>query len=137
MLNRLGQGITLVALLAVPAAARQHREAAGAPRQNAKAELHGGAGLPHPNHLNGGYVRQTQRRWQGGHWYHGLHDGRLGWWWTVGPDWFLFDSPVYPFPQAYGPPGTEAGWWYWCDPRQEYFPYVTHCPAGWRRLTPR
>src|SRR5690242_5334364 len=25
-------------------------------------------------------------RWHGGHWFHGRHGGRLGWWWLVGPN---------------------------------------------------
>jgi hypothetical protein len=61
----------------------------------------------------------------------------MGWWWTVGPDWFFYNAPVYPFPDIYAPPGSQAGWWYWCDIRHDYYPYVTSCPSGWRRIYPR
>jgi len=92
--------------------------------------------LPAPDHGWRG-APLNRRRWNGGRWYHGLHDGRLGWWWTVGPDWFFYNAPIYPFPDIYGPPGTEAGWWWWCDARHDYYPYVTTCPSGWRRIYPR
>jgi hypothetical protein len=137
MLNRLAQGIALLALLAAPAIAQQHRQRAGTPPHAGASGFRGGIALPHPNGLNRGFAPLDRNRWRGGHWYHGLHDGRLGWWWSVGPSWFFYNSPVYPFPDVYGPPGSEAGWWYWCDARQEYYPYVTYCPSGWRRLPPR
>jgi len=24
--------------------------------------------------------------------------------------------------------------WYWCDPYQQYYPYVATCPAPWRQV---
>ncbi len=72
------------------------------------------------------------RYWDGGHWWHGHYGGRLGWWWIVGPDWYWYPTPVYPYPNPYTPPGYAMGWWYWCDTYQQYYPYVGACPSGWR-----
>jgi len=90
--------------------------------------------LPQPNH---GGARLNEGRWRGGRWYHGSHDGRFGWWWTIGPQWFFYDRPTYPFPDIYGPAGAPRGWWYWCDVYQDYYPFVTRCPSGWRPVPPR
>ncbi len=76
-------------------------------------------------------------RWQAGHWWHGTYVGRLGWWWIVGPDWYWFPEAVYPYPNPYVPPGQAAGFWYWCDAYQQYYPYVGACPSGWRAVTPQ
>jgi hypothetical protein len=92
--------------------------------------------IPEPNN-DGFHARPTERSWRKGHWYHGSHRGRFGWWWITGPQWFFYDNPVYPFPDIYGPAGAELGWWYWCDSYQDYYPYVTRCPSGWRTVPPR
>jgi hypothetical protein len=46
--------------------------------------------------------------WNGGHWFHGNHGGRAGWWWNVGSAWYLYPQPVYPYPAyagyGYAPP---------------------------------
>ena len=34
-------------------------------------------------------------------------------------------------------PGMAAGYWYWCDAYQQYYPYVGACPSGWRAVLPR
>src|SRR5208282_5939755 len=44
--------------------------------------------------------------WQGGHWYHGRHEGRRGWWWIAAGIWYFYPSPVYPYPDPYTPPVT-------------------------------
>jgi hypothetical protein len=44
------------------------------------------------------------RIWRGGHWRHGYHDGRLGWWWVAAGFWYFYPSPVYPYPDPYIPP---------------------------------
>jgi nitroreductase len=72
-------------------------------------------------------------RWQGGHWWHGTYAGRLGWWWIVGPDWYWHPTAIYPYPNAYIPPGQAAGFWYWCDAYQQYYPYVGDAPRGGER----
>jgi hypothetical protein len=77
-------------------------------------------------------------RWRGGHWYHGMHDGRLGWWWTVGPSWYFYNEPIYPYPDPYVPPVAVAPpapgpqqYWYYCRNPQGYYPYVPQCYGNW------
>ena len=74
--------------------------------------------------------------WHGGHWWHGTYGARPGWWWIVGPDWYWYPGAVYPYPDPYTPPDMAAGYWYWCDAYQQYYPYVGACPSGWR-VVPR
>ncbi len=73
-------------------------------------------------------------RWRGGHWYHGWHDGRVGWWWLVGPSWYYYPRAVYPYPDPYVPPYAAPGApaWYYCPPAQTYYPYVASCPVPWQ-----
>lgn len=90
----------------------------------------------------------------GGRWYHGDHDGRFGWWWIAGPGlWYFYTQPVYPYP--YGPyyydypsppvvvvpsqpaepaPPPAQQYWYYCDSAKAYYPYVSTCPGGWRKV---
>jgi hypothetical protein len=82
------------------------------------------------------FRRFDHDRWHGGHWWHGPYGGRLGWWWIVGPDWYWYPAPIYPYPDPYIPPGLAAGPWYWCDAYQQYYPYVGACPTPWRAVTP-
>src|SRR5213082_2571891 len=43
---------------------------------------HGFAGAP-------GHFRAVDPgHWRDGHWNHGFHDGRLGWWWVVDDGWY-------------------------------------------------
>jgi hypothetical protein len=44
-----------------------------------------------------------RRWWTGGHWRHTRWHGRLGWWWNVGPSWYFYDAPVYPYPESVSP----------------------------------
>jgi hypothetical protein len=49
--------------------------------------------------------------WATGHWYRGVHDGRLAWWWVVGGAletaiWYPYVAPVYPYPDPYAPSTT-------------------------------
>jgi len=44
------------------------------------------------------------RVWRGGSWYHGLHEGRMGWWWVTAGLWYFYPAPVYPYPDPYIPP---------------------------------
>jgi hypothetical protein len=91
-------------------------------------------------------------RWRGGHWYHGHHGSRLGWWWIVGGVYYWYPSPIYPYPDPYTPPvvvvppaapqppapppvaQAPASTWYYCDAAQAYYPYVAECPGGWRAV---
>lgn len=97
----------------------------------------GATNLPHPNSWAGNIHDFDLARWQGGQWQHVSHGGRLGWWWVVGPDWFYYDEPVYPYPDLYTPFGEPIGWWYWCDPYAEYYPFVTYCPVPWESVMPQ
>ena len=86
--------------------------------------------------------------WRRGHWEHGHHDGRLGWWWVVGGLWMFYPQPLYPYPpEPYSPPVVvvqpstpaappppQAQYWYYCDGARAYYPYVTSCPSGWRQV---
>ena len=51
---------------------------------------------------------------RGGHWYHGWHNGRYGWW-LWGPElaWTYYNSQPY------------------CSNPAGYYPYVTQCYTGW------
>jgi hypothetical protein len=51
---------------------------------------------------------------RGGHWYHGWHNGRYGWWlWGPGLAWTYYNSQPY------------------CSDPAGYYPNVTQCYAGW------
>ncbi len=84
--------------------------------------------------------------WRGGHWVHGRHGGRLGWWWVVGGAWYFYPAPVYPYPNPYVPPVVVATppppdaspqYWYYCRSASAYYPYVTSCPEGWMQVVPQ
>ncbi len=103
-----------------------------------------------------GDIRRFRERdwgvWRSGVWHHGVHDGRLGWWWIAGGLWYFYVAPVYPYPNPYVPyippatvvvpPGPDvsvppaAQYWYYCDAARGYYPYVPSCAAGWRIVTP-
>ena len=40
------------------------------------------------------------------------------------------DAPVAPAAQP-------QQWWYWCQSAQGYYPYVSACSEGWRRVEPQ
>ncbi len=42
--------------------------------------------------------------WKTGYWFHGTYVGRVGWWWVVGPTWYFYPAPVYPYPPANAQP---------------------------------
>jgi hypothetical protein len=91
---------------------------------------HGGW-IEHPG-WHGDIHNFDHGHWRGGHWWHGGYGGRDGWWWIVGPDWYWYSAPVYPYPDAYVPPGMTSGYWYWCEQYQDYYPNVGACPSGWQ-----
>ena len=78
--------------------------------------------------------------WRGGRWHQGRHLGRSGWWWVVGPTWYFYPAPVYPYPDPYQPPLVAAPapvtpeYWYYCNNPQGYYPYVPQCVSGWQRV---
>ncbi len=81
------------------------------------------------------------QRWRGGHWSHDRHAGRFGWWWVVGPAWYYYDTPLYPYPDPWAPidvlvaPAAPlappSAFWYYCTSARTYYPYVARCPGGW------
>jgi hypothetical protein len=94
-------------------------------------------------------------RWRTGRWVHGVHAGRRGWWWIVGPTWYWYPAPVYPFPNPYQPPlavvpaepaplppatvmpQPPPGYWYYCRDSGRYYPYVAQCRSPWERVPAR
>jgi len=91
-------------------------------------------------------------RWRGGRWFHGTHNGHLGWWWIVAGVYYFYPRAVYPYPDPYTPPvvivqppaggaapgqpaQAPAGTWYYCDAARGYYPYVAECPGGWRAVS--
>lgn len=83
--------------------------------------------------------------WRGGRWFHGDHEGRFGWWWTVGDGWYSYPSPVYPYPDPYTPPvvilrsapaplGIPPTYVYSCPNPAGYYPYVVRCFGAWERV---
>ncbi|HXU92765.1 MAG TPA: hypothetical protein VFP33_03820 [Gallionella sp.] len=75
--------------------------------------------------------------WRGGRWYHGRHDGRMGWWWLVGNLWYFYPYPVYPYPDPYQPPavlvpGMQPQYWYYCADPAGYYPYIAACRVNWQ-----
>jgi hypothetical protein len=105
--------------------------------------------VPHWGHGDiGPFHEGDLDRWRGGHWFHGDHFGRLGWWWIVGGAWYFYPAPVYPYPDPYVPPAvvTQAPppltqsppqYWYYCPSVKGYYPYVAECPEGWRLVAPQ
>jgi len=127
----LGAAVAALALVAPVVAQREH-----------------GAG---PSHWRGDISRFQQHDrqvWRGGHWVHNRHDGRLGWWWVAGGSWYLYPSPVYPYPDPWlppayvpaNPPATVAAplppvqYWYYCEAYRTYYPYAATCPGGWQQV---
>jgi len=96
------------------------------------------------------FDRHDDRLWRRGGWRHSWHDGRFGWWWITGGDWFFYPQPVYPYPDPYNyvplqtvvvqPPAPAPlapqpqQYWYYCDSASGYYPYVATCPGGWRAV---
>jgi hypothetical protein len=81
-------------------------------------------------------------RWHEGHWSNEFHEGRRGWWWVIGPDWYYYPAPVYPYPDPFLPPGVVVEavptpgtqYWYYCSNPAGYYPYVAACYHHWRRV---
>jgi hypothetical protein len=108
---------------------RHHRD-----RDRDRAEWHGEIGRFHEHDLD---------RWRGGRWYHGHHDGRLGWWWIVGGLWYFYPARVEPYPDPYQPPvvvvpppaaPAPPQYWYYCPKPAGYYPYVPRCAVNWQRV---
>jgi hypothetical protein len=97
--------------------------------------------------------------WHTGHWFHGHHSGRLGWWWVLGPNFYFYPAPVYPFPDPFIPsivapaptviapppvvavpppaivaPSPAVSYWYFCHNPRGYYPYVPACYGRWHAV---
>ncbi|HKO88495.1 MAG TPA: hypothetical protein VJU83_08255 [Burkholderiales bacterium] len=82
--------------------------------------------------------------WRRGYWHHGHHGSRFGWWWVVGPAFYFYSGPVYPYPDPYIPPAvvvesvpimqsedTDPAYYYFCENPEGYYPYVQECATEW------
>ncbi len=98
------------------------------------------------------FNRYDAKLWHTGKWRHDRHDGRLGWWWVAAGTWYFYTRPVYPYPDPYTPPvvvinppvvvsappqivpAPAVQYWYFCTAANEYYPYVSSCPEGWKTV---
>jgi hypothetical protein len=87
------------------------------------------------------FSRDERAAWVGGAWHRDWHNGRFGWWWTVGGVWYFYAEPVYPYPLYVPPAEAEmpagqppAQTWYFCDNPSGYYPYVASCPTPWHEV---
>jgi hypothetical protein len=95
------------------------------------------AAVPGAGPSRGGIDRSAADGWSGGLWTRGFHEGRFGWWWTVGPSRYWYAQPAYPYPAyPYGPQDTGAQdypaqqgagappdeYWYYCNEPKGYYP---------------
>lgn len=118
----------LLLFLAVMACMPANAERRGGERHHEEGRWHGDIRQFHQRDLP---------RWRGGYWHHGVHDGRLGWWWVIGSLWYFYPRPFYPYPDPYTPPviiqqPPPVQYWYYCSSAGAYYPYVPSCPEGWR-----
>ena len=96
----------------------------------------------------GGRIERFHERdwqtWRGGHWERARHGGRVGWWWVVGPAWYFYTVPAFPYPSPWLPPDVietpvpdpdapppSTEYWYYCEALRNYYPYVARCPGAW------
>jgi hypothetical protein len=81
--------------------------------------------------------------WRAGGWHHSWHGGRYAWWWVIGPSWYYYPAPAYPYPDPYRPPivvevpapvngPAPQQFWYYCESPKGYYPYVPSCRTEWR-----
>jgi len=86
--------------------------------------------LAQDNHGRGAHGRGWVD-WRGGHWFHGPHEGRLGWWWIAGNAWYYYPAPVYPYPAYVPAPPALYYYGYYGGYPAGYYPYVTRYAARW------
>jgi hypothetical protein len=100
----------------------------------------------HPGRFRGhpGFHGYPAAHWRGGHWRHGWHGRRYGWWWIApGFGWTFYPAPIYPYPAqpapyiappAYVPPpaAPAPATWYYCADPAGYYPYVQRCTVPWQ-----
>jgi hypothetical protein len=87
-----------------------------------------------------GFTPAEHAAWTGGHWNHGWHRGRFGWWWFVGGFYYLYPDEIYPYPDYVSDdveasdlpaPAYAPGYWYFCSANNTYYPYTPSCPVPW------
>jgi hypothetical protein len=67
-----------------------------------------------------------------GHWSHGWHNGRYGWW--RGYDPYLWSSDgVYDDYSGDGQADASQSWYYCSDPAG-YYPYIAQCNTSWQTV---
>ena len=104
-------------------------------------EWHGPRGPWHADFRH--FDRHDYRLWRRGGWRQSWHDGRFGWWWIAGGEWFFYPQPVYPYPDpyAYAPtqtivvqlppqplaPQPVQQLWYFCDAANGYYVSPKYC----------
>src|ERR1700733_14670980 len=100
VLTGLGVALASCATLALAAPA----QAETIVRDHGRVMVHHGPGGPHvarfhrfaPGHFS--RLSLVERdNWRHGHWWHGPHHGRVGWWWTAGGVAYWYPEPVYPY----------------------------------------
>ncbi len=106
-----------------------------------------GADFGHTDRGGHGYRGHRGHRHHHHHRFHHRHRGPrvrvgigLGTFW--GPDWGwgpYWPRYAYP-PVVVAPPPVvvqpSPHYWYYCDASRAYYPYVQHCPGGWRQVLP-
>ncbi len=124
---------------------------AGAPAQAAPQQRHWSGNIHH-------FRDHDMPVWTGGHWVHGAHNRRDGWWWVAGNYWYFYSAPVYPYPDPYKPsvvviqsqvttevpapapapadlaPVQDGKSWYYCANPDGYYPYVQGCSVAWKKV---
>jgi hypothetical protein len=102
--------------------------------------------------------------WRGGVWVGGPGWWGPGWWGPSvwGPGWWgpgvwgpgvwstgvwgpgvwapgvaVVQSEPRVFVERDAPAAQPQQWWYWCQSAQGYYPYVSTCSEGWRRVEPQ
>ncbi len=92
--------------------------------------LHGGGFHGHTAGLHNGFGGDQ------GHWYHGSHNGRYGWWWGDGLGWSNYPYAVgwdnYDYDNYSQPYANQT--WYYCSDPAGYYPYVTQCNTSWQAV---
>ena len=88
------------------------------------------------------FHEHDMERWHSGYWANRFHDGRNGWWWVIGPEWYYYPAPVYPYPDPFIPPtivvqqpAVPAPAYWYCQNPAGYYPYVPVCYTQWQTVS--
>jgi hypothetical protein len=99
---------------------------------------HGGKGQAYTSHGHRGHGHRGHGFHHGFH--HRLRGPRVHVGLGLGTVWGSYwPHEAYP-PVVVAPPPVvvqpSPHYWYYCDAAQAYYPYVQHCPGGWRQVLP-